>query len=161
MKNSLLVLFVLFISCATKRDVKKNTEIQKKDSVAVIKEEVHSTDSATAKISKISKSMAFDLEPVDGTEAKFVYIVGKDTVKVMTTGKLKVRDRQEKVDEDVKKISDKTEIKDNKIKVESFDKKKDTQIEKKNSSFQFVLIGMFIVIAIQLLWKQIKDKYFI
>jgi hypothetical protein len=161
MKNSLYLIPFLLLSCATKRDVKKNTDIQKKDSVAVVKENTFSKDSTSAKISKINNSLAFDLEPVNGTEARFVYVVGKDTVRVMTTGKLKVRDRKEKVDEVLSTVSQKDETKDNTIKVNSYEKKKDVQIEKKNNAFQFVLIGMLIVIVVQLLWKQVKSKLFI
>lgn len=161
MKNSLYLIPFLLLSCATKRDVKKNTEVQKKDSVAVVKENTFSKDSTSAKISKINNSLAFDLEPVNGTEARFVYVVGKDTVQVMTTGKLKVRDSKEKTDGVVNAVSQKNETKDNTIKVNSYEKKKDTQIEKKNNSFQFILLGMLIVIAVQLLWKQLKAKFFI
>lgn len=161
MKNSLYLIPFLLLSCATKRDVKKDIQIEKKDSIAVVKENTFSKDSVSAKISKISSSMAFDLEPVNGSEAKFVYIVGKDTIKVIATGKLKVKNSNEKVEENIKTLSDKKEIKDNSIKVKNFEKKKTAKIEKENSSFQFVLIGMFIVIALQLLWKQIKEKYFI
>lgn len=161
MKNSIYLIPFLFLSCATKRNVDKNLDVQKKDSVAIIKEQTYSIDSTKAKISKIKNNMAFDLEPINGSEAKFVYIVGKDTIKVITTGKLKVKNSNEKVEENIKTLSDKKEIKDNSIKVKSFEKKKTAKIQKENSSFQFVLIGMFIVIALQLLWKQIKEKYFI
>lgn len=161
MKNSLYLIPFLLLSCTTKRDVKKDIQIEKKDSVAVVKENTFSKDSVSAKISKISSSMAFDLEPVNGTEARFVYVVGKDTVQVMTTGKLKVRDSKEKTDGVVNAVGQKSETKNNTIKVNSYEKKKNTQIEKKNNSFQFVLLGMLIVIAAQLLLKKVKEKYFI
>lgn len=159
MKNSLYLIPFLLFSCATKRDVKKDTQIQKKDSVAVVKENTFSKDSVSAKVSKINNSMAFDLEPVNGTDARFVYIVGKDTVKVITTGKLKVRDSKQKEESSVDSVIVEKNQKDNKVAVESFDKKKETQIEKKNNAFQFVLIGMLIVIAAQLLWKQVKSRF--
>lgn len=161
MRNILYLIPILLLSCATKRNVEKNVDIQKKDSTSVVKETSQVRDSASVKSTARVIDTSFDIEPVNGTEARFVYIKGKDSVVIKTTGRVRVNnsDKTKTVDSVAVKVKDET--KDNKITLQSSSKTKDTKIEKENNAFQFILIGMGLLLALQFGWRFIKDKYFI
>jgi len=141
--------------------VAKNVGIQKKDSTSVVKETVQSRDSASVKSTARVIDTSFDIEPVNGTEARFVYIKGKDSIVIKTTGKVRVRNSDNTKSVDSVGVKAKDETKDNKTTLQASSKTKDTKIEKENSAFQFILIGMGLLLALQFGWRFIKDKYFI
>lgn len=163
-KNKLrwLVLFVflLLYSCGV-REVSKNISSQENKVVSEVKETENKKDSTTANIQKLSENTSFELEPIGDKLAHFVYIVGKDTIRVETSGKLRLNNAKNKENAQVITTTN-TEIKkEGKTEQNSKVKSKDIQTKREDNSFQFILIGVIITIVLYLVFKEIKKRLFL
>lgn len=155
-----LLLFLLLYSCGS-REVSRNTSLQENEYIIEEKEIEKKSDSSVANIQKLSENISFELEPIGDKLAHFVYIVGKDTIRVETSGKLRLNNAKNK--ENIQSFSKSNSIiqKDNKLEQKSKVKIKEKQSNRINNSFQFILIGVLITILIQFGFKEIKKRYFI
>jgi len=152
--------FLLLFSCGS-REVLKNTSLQESKKEDLIKETEKKSDTSVANIQKLSENMSFELEPINDKLAHFVYIVGKDTIRVETSGKLRLNSVKNKENNTIKSASNSLIQKDIKKSEETKAKVKETNTKRVNNSFQFILIGMGLLLALQFLLKFIKEKYFI
>lgn len=158
MKIKLLFILLAFMSCAN-RKVVKNTETEKKDSTSIVKEKVTTNDSTSVKSTAKIIENNFEIEPVPGTDTKLVYVKGKDTVRVVTNGKIRFVNKETNTTTDLVNVKKEDKEKDNKTVVSTEKKTKNTQIDKKSSPFQFILIGIIIAVILMLAIKEIKRKF--
>lgn len=158
MKIKILFILLALTSCAN-RKVVKNTQTEKTETESVVKQNVKTNDSTSAKSTAKIVENSFEIEPVQGVDTRLVYVKGKDTVRVITNGKVKFLNKETNTANEVvnvKKIDDNKESKE----VKSVEKKvKDTNIDKKSNPFQFILIGIIIAIVFMLLINQVKKKF--
>ena len=160
LKCLVLFVFLLLYSCGA-REVSKNTSSQENKVVSEIKETENKKDSTTANIQKLSENTSFELEPIGDKLAHFVYIVGKDTIRVETSGKLRLNNAKNKENAQVVTTTN-TEIKkEAKNEQNSKVKNKDIETKRENNSFQFILIGIIIAIVLHLAFKEIKKRLFL
>jgi hypothetical protein len=158
LKWLVLVLFLFLFSCGS-REVLKDTSLQENKMEEVIKETETKSVTSEAKIQKLSDITNFNLEPIDGKLAHFVYIVGKDTIKVETNGKLSLNKAKTQQNEILTTDNKQNKVKEAKINQQSKVKTKQTNTKRVNNSFQFILMGMLLVLAIQFLFKYLKNKF--
>lgn len=155
-----LSLFVVLWSCGA-RKVSRNTSLQESNSKTETDSTQKKSDSTSANIQKLSENISFELEPIGDKLAHFVYIVGKDTIKVETSGKLHLNNAKNKEQSNIVAKSEsfvqKKEQNDTKTKI----KEKQKQTDRVNNSFQFILIGVLITIFLQIAFKEIKKRIFI
>lgn len=160
LKWLVLVVFFFLFSCGV-REVTKNTSLQESNKETELKETQNRKDSASAKIQKLSENLSFNLEPINGNTANFIYIVGKDTIRVETNGKLSLNKAKTNESKDILKTTilntKKDSISSEKTKV----KTKEQNTKRTNNSFQFILIGILITILFQIAFKELKKRYFI
>ena len=151
-----LSLFVVLLSCGA-RKVSRNTSLQESNSKTETDSTQKKSDSTSANIQKLSENISFELEPIGDKLAHFVYIVGKDTIRVETSGKLHLNNAKNKEQSSIVAKSEsfvqKKEKNDTKTKVK--------QTDRVNNSFQFILIGVLITIFLQIAFKEIKKRIFI
>ena len=155
-----LFLFLLLLSCGS-REVLRNTSLQENEYIIEEKETEKKSDSSVANIQKLSENFSFELEPIGDKLAHFVYIVGKDTIRVETSGKLRLNNAKNKEKTEVLNKSNSETKKEIKSEEKSKVKNKEKQSNRVNNSFQFILIGVLITILIQFGFKEIKKRYFI
>lgn len=158
LKWLVLVLFLFLFSCGS-REVLKDTSLQENKKEEVIKETETKSVTSEAKIQKLSDIMSFNLEPIGGKLAHFVYIVGKDTIRVETSGKLSLNKAKTQQNEILTTDNKQNKVKEAKIIQQSKVKTKQTNIKRVNNSFQFILMGMLLMLAIQFLFKYLKNKF--
>ena len=158
LKWLVLVLFLFLFSCGS-REVLKDTSLQENKKEEVIKETETKSETSEAKIQKLSDIMNFNLEPIGDKLAHFVYIVGKDTIRVETSGKLSLNKAKTQQNEILTTDNKQNKVKEAKINQQSKVKTKQTNIKRVNNSFQFILMGMLLMLAIQFLFKYLKNKF--